>query len=39
MSAAVVGLCERLSAAFDRFFGGFRFATGGRYVELARHCR
>jgi hypothetical protein len=33
--SSLVGLYGRLSAAFERFFSGFRYAVGGRYVELA----
>jgi hypothetical protein len=36
MSVSVVGLYQRLSAAFERFFSGHRFAIGGRHVGLAR---
>jgi len=35
MSCSVVGFYELPSAAFDRFFSGFRFDVGGRYVGLA----
>lgn len=33
--SSLAGLYGRLSAAFERFFSGFRYAVGGRYVELA----
>lgn len=35
MSVELVGLWEWLSAAFDRYFSGFRSATGGRHYDLA----
>lgn len=35
MSSSSVGIYDALSASFERFFRGFRFAVGGRYVDLA----
>ena len=35
MSSSSVGIYDMLSASLERFFRGFRFAVGGRYVDLA----